>query len=480
MKKNFLKQTARFLFLALAVMPIASMAQNTTTEQKPNPDKEFYLRPSYWVPYDQRGINQFESNKTPDPIPFEGIRVRLGAGFTMQYQALKHSNTATNNTVAWNGTNGGTKLYPLQPGFSTAQANQFLDVQLAEGVRMNVTSYLSARHHNETWVKGGYIQIDKVPFLKSALLDNIMKIATIKVGHMEVNYGDAHFRRTDGGNALMNPFAENYIVDAFATEIGGEVYLQKNGLFGMLGVSNGMIKGHVDSTYPTKASDGITYIDANTNRNPSVYLKAGIDKQVTEKVRVRVSGSMYTNSSQAGSGLTLYGGDRTGSNYWMVMEAQNIKDKATGAIVKNSYDASAFSGRYNPGFSKKITAYMFNGFLKAGGLEFFGTYETAKGRSKTETTERNMTQLAGDLIYRFGKTENLFIGARLNQAKFDLVGVTQEASINRTAIAAGWFLTKNVLMKGEYVTQKYNDFPAANILNGGKFNGVVIEAVVGF
>jgi hypothetical protein len=35
-------------------------------------------------------------------------------------------------------------------------------------------------------------------------------------------------------------------------------------------------------------------------------------------------------------------------------------------------------------------------------------------------------------------------------------------------------------MKGEYVIQKYKDFPSSDIRNGGKFNGYVIEAVVGF
>ena len=52
----------------------------------------------------------------------------------------------------------------------TAQANLFTDVQLADGIRMNVTTYLSTRHHNEAWVKGGYIQFDKLPFVKSKFL----------------------------------------------------------------------------------------------------------------------------------------------------------------------------------------------------------------------------------------------------------------------------------------------------------------------
>ncbi len=123
---------------------------------------------------------------------------------------------------------------------------------------------------------------------------------------------------------------------------------------------------------------------------------------------------------------------------------------------------------------------MLNGFLKLGGLEMFGTYETAKGRTKTETTERKASQLAGDVVYRFGKAENLFIGGRYNKVKAKLTGIDNDVKVDRTALAGGWFLTQNVLLKGEYVIQKYKDFPATDYRNGGKFKGFVVEAVVGF
>jgi hypothetical protein len=53
-------------------------------------------------------------------------------------------------------------------------------------------------------------------------------------------------------------------------------------------------------------------------------------------------------------------------------------------------------------------------------------------------------------------------------------------SLDRFAVAGGWFLTKNVMLKGEYVIQQYKDFPVADYRAGGKFNGYVIEATVGF
>ncbi len=469
--KKYITNAAK-LFLALGMMvPFATIAQEQakTQDQKSEDEKFTYGAPAYWRPYSQNGIGVFETTKEDNNKVYQGKKIRFGAGFTMQYQNLKHENAPA---VLSNSN----KLWKLTPGFMTAQANLFIDAQLADGISMNVTNYMSSRHHNEFWVKGGYFQIDKLPFLKSAVLDNLMKYTTIKVGHYEVNYGDAHFRRPDGGQTLQSPFMEGNIMDAFATEIGGEVIFQKNGLIALGGITNGMIKGHVDSTFKTPQ-------DENVKRNPSLYAKLGIDKKLGDDLRFRLTGSIYTNSSQAGSGLTLYSGDRSGSNYQNVMEvaydASTGKDKA--------YTAMYSSGRFNPGFSKKITATMLNAFVKAHGFEFFGTYESAKGRSKSEVDQRKATQYAAEGLYRFGKNESFYIGARYNKVNAELAqtpvsgpGVIADVSIDRTAFAAGWFLTKNVLMKAEYVNQNYKGFLGNDFRNGGKFKGWVIEAVVGF
>ena len=152
--------------------------------------------------------------------------------------------------------------------------------------------------------------------------------------------------------------------------------------------------------------------------------------------------------------------------------------KTTAAAAAST--AIAFSGRLNPGFSKKVDALMLNGFLKVKGLELFGTFERAEGRTKTEKYLRTMKQLAGEVIYRFGANENLYVGGRYNTVNARLAGFINDVKVDRIAGAAGWFLTKNVLLKGEIVQQKYHDFPVADYRAGGKFNGYVIEAVVGF
>lgn len=430
--------------VALLINPMLSLGQDTTRVEDGIKTRIANLRP-----YDQSGINVFETKKGQD-APFDGLKVRFGAGFTQSFQNLEHENKSTIPANA---------LYKITPGFNTANANLYMDVQLADGIRLNLTSYLSSRHHNETWVKGGFIQFDKLPF-KGDVWDMIMSIATIKVGHMEINYGDQHFRRSDGGHTLYNQFIENYIMDEFATEIGGEVYLNLGNLTGMVAVSNGMIKGNIAEITPTIQ-------DANIHKSPSFYFKGAFDKQINPDLRLRLAASYYTNNSSGSN--TLFGGDRAGSNYFLVMEK-----------VGATTDGNAFSGRFNPGFSKEIHTTQLNAFIKASGFELFGTYELANGRSKTEVDTRKTNQFAIDGVYRFGRTENLFLGARYNTVKARLAGMTSDVSIDRFAFSGGWFLTHNILLKAEYSDQKYNDFLNSDVRNGGKFQGYVVQAVVGF
>lgn len=433
---NCLRKTA---VAALILSPLAMQGQQAKIQN--------------WRPYDQSGINVFEAPKD-SATTFDGLKVRIGAGFTQQFQSLQHSNTA-----------GSPALYPrLKPGFNLAQANLNIDVQLADGIALNLVTYLSARHHNEAWVKGGYIQFDKVPF-KGKVWDDIFKVVTLKIGHFGINYGDQVFRRSDGGQTLYNPFIENYIMDAFATEVGGEVIVRKNDFLGSVSITNGLINGGVQAPL-LPGSTTATY-----KRNPSLVGKLAYDKQLNDDVRLRVSGSVYHNNSSGRS--TLYAGDRTGSNYWFVMES-------SAATAKDNFT----SGRISPNFTNQITALQFNTLLKIQGFELFGTYENAQGRTINEkvagTPKRKVNQFAADAVYRIGAKENVFLGVRYNQVKGELVNATTEQTIDRFAIGAGWFLTKNVLLKGEYVNQNYKGYATGNILNGGNFKGIAIEAVVGF
>ncbi|HUZ57907.1 MAG TPA: hypothetical protein VMU83_03930 [Hanamia sp.] len=415
----------------------------------------------YFRPNDKNGLNVFETTKK-DSVTFKRLAVKVGGNFTQDFQALRAHNNATPVTAP-DGSNSN-ELMPLKNGFNLAMANFNIDAQLSDGIRLSLTTYLSTRHHEDAWVKGGYIQFDKLTFLKSPLINLLMSRISIKVGDFDVDYGDEHFRRTDGGNTIYNPFVENYIMDAFATEIGGEIYYHSNNGFLAVG---GISDGQLDPT--VVASTGI---DPKTGKlnvyAPAFHGKIGYDKQVSSDLRLRLTGSFYTNKSSSLN--TLYWGDRTGSHYFFVME----NTEATS-------DGNAWSGRYNPAFSEQVKAFMINPFLKYKGLEFFGTYEMTKGRTLAETNLLQANQYAADLIYRFpAEKKNFWIGARYNSVTAAMPGDPNDITINRITGSLGWFMTKNVMMKAEYVNQDYNNFPTNDIRSGGQFNGVMIEASVGF
>ena len=409
--------------------------------------------------YTRRGINVFEAPKH-DSVAWSGPRLKLGAAFTQQFQGLRHANDADSvRTSATNATDAN-RLMQIGSGFNNAVANLYLDAQLARGIRVALTTYLSSRHHNETWVKDGYLLVDASPFRVQAL-ESLMQYVTLKVGHFEVNYGDAHFRRTDNGNAMYNPFVGNYIMDAFTTEVGAEAYVRSpSGFLAMVGVTGGEIRGNV-----TRPDD----------RSPAFLGKLGFDRQLTPLVRARLTGSLYTIGKSPAS--TLYAGDRAGSRYYMVVENSQATESA-----------NFTSGLLNPGFRREVTAVMVNPFVKAGGLEVFGLWEQATGRGYqaapnnllAEASDRTARQYAVDALYRFLPDERAYLGGRWNAVNAELAGFADEVRVDRWEAGGGWFIAPGILLKGEYVRQRYHDFPRRDIRSGARFNGFVVEGVVAF
>lgn len=392
-------------------------------------------------PRDQRGMNMFENPKD-SVTTFEKLKVRVGGAFALQFQGLKHESGADQNNAA-------TQLYDIGNNFNLPTANLDLDVALYDGINLHLRTFLSSRHHNETYVKGGYIQIDKLDFIQKDFLSDFMKHATIKFGHDEINYGDVHFRRSDNAYTTQNPFVGNYLMDAYATMIFAELYYQKDGFIGMGGVTNGRLNQN-----------------ATGGTSPSVYAKLGYDKQLNNDLRVRLTGSVYNAADT--QRLDFYDGDRAGSRYYFVME--NAAATSSGNFR---------SGQVVPDFKNKTTSFMINPFIRYKGLEFFGTFESASGRNFLETERRTWNQYAAEVLYRFGNEDNLYFGGRYNLVKGELA-TGNKVDITRYNIGGGWFMTKNILAKAEYVNQKYNGYPTTSILNDGGFSGFVLEAAISF
>ncbi|MEQ9467446.1 MAG: hypothetical protein RLN88_08545 [Ekhidna sp.] len=410
----------------------------------------------YYRYNDQRGWNVFETSKE-DTVKYEGFKVRVGGGFAMQFQGISQSN----DEGRVDGNSNSLDLVELDNNMTLPTANLNFDVQLEDGLRMHLRTYLSSRHHPEAYVKGGYLQIDKLDFVKPGFMSGLMEKMTIRVGMDEINYGDAHFRRTDNARALFNPFVGNYIMDAFTTEPFIEFTYQRNGMIGMLGMSNGRLNQE-----PVPGDDGKV-----------IFGKLGYDKQMNDDLRLRLTGSFY--SSSKGSDVDyLYAGDRAGARYYTVLHAE--------ADAFSPRGPSDFDPRFSPSFSRNfgngngyINSIMINPFVKFNGLEFFGTYEIINNGNGDVGGGYN--QFAADLIYRFGESERFYIGGRYNTVSGEAADGAPTQEIKRTNLGFGYFLTQNVMMKGEYVTSKYEgDGWSGTKFQGAEFDGVVIEAVIQF
>jgi len=391
---------------------------------------------------------QFEQPQI-DNEPFEKVKVHVGADFAMQFQALDNTADST--------------LVPLGTNLNLPSANLNLDAFLARGIEVHLRTYLSSKHHTDTWVKGGYLIMDQLPFFNSSAVDNIMNYLTLKVGVMELNYGDEHFRRSDNAEVMSNAFVGNYIMDAFTTAPGLEIMFRNpSGLLLMGGLTTGSLRPDL-VTYNKYSGD---YTPINVGEELAVYGKFGIDKQVNDDFRIRATVSGYHNKqNHFGS---LYEGDRAGSRFYMVMVPQS---EANGDVTPGDYRAS---GRWSPGFTNEDNSVMLNLFTRFHGLEFFGTLEQAKGTPAFGGDDFKYNQYAAEALYHFGGDDQFYGGLQYNKVKND-----KDMSVDRIQVAAGWDMTKNIVAKLEYVNQNYNGFSEYGSGDAG-FKGMMFEAGISF
>lgn len=392
----------------------------------------------YFRSNDQAGINVFEAPKPADDGDFDGVKVRVGGDFAIQFQSLSQSSDRVGDTLVELGTN-----------FNLPTANLNIDAQFAKGVRLHMRTYLSSRHHNEGWVKGGYLQIDDLDFISEGFLAEVMDITRLRFGMNDINYGDAHFRRSDNARAIFNPFVGNYIMDAFTTEPFAEVTVFPGDFIIVIGATNGRLNQNVMA-----GGDG----------GAVIYGKLGYDNQVNEDLRLRLTGSFY-NSSEGSTRDYLYGGDRAGGRYYGVLEFINA-------------GGSDFNPRFNPRFASHM-AFQINPFIKYKGLEFFGIFESTSNNDSQ--VGGSFTQLGAELLYRFGGREQFYLGGRYNSVSGKASDVAETIDISRINVGGGWFMTPNILAKVEYVNSSFSGAGYdMTRFQGAEFNGAVIEAVIGF
>ncbi|MCF8334983.1 MAG: hypothetical protein K9H65_00145 [Bacteroidales bacterium] len=388
---------------------------------------------------------KFEQNLSDTTV--NKVKGNVGADFALQFQGLSHSADSA--------------LIPLGSNFNLPTANLNVSAMLGRGMKVYLRTYLSSRHHPESWVKGGYLLMDEMPFLNSKPMDNIMDHLTLKVGVMETNFGDAHFFRSDNGDVISNNFVGNYIMDAFTTAPGLEILYRQDGWLAMGAISSGSLRPDLTG-YSSYSGD---YTEYNLTDELAFYWKGGYDKQFNDDLRFRATLSGYHQSNHHFG--SLYYGERAGSRYYMVMNEQT----ENGNVDPSSPHTT---GRWGPGFSDQLNSLMQNIFIQYNGLEVFTTYEMADGTGAFSGQEFKFTQYAAEALYHFGGNNQFYFGGRYNYVEND-----SGQSVDRYQLIGGWDMTDNIKTKLEYVNQNYEEFTSQYGEDAG-FNGMMLEAAISF
>ncbi len=364
-------------------------------------------------------------------------RMRIGMDFALVFQNLENEGTANPSN--------------LDAGFQNATGNLDLDAELLGGITTYIELYLSSEHHTEMFMKEGYLLVEKLPMFNLPWLNSIMEFTTIKAGQMEINFGDWHLRRSDNADVSRNPLIGNTIIDTNTTETGVEILFDIGDIELMVAGSNGMIKE-----------------DTNHNHGTAGYGKLAYDK-VFSDFRLRFSGSYYqvdhSKNAATLSKTSLYSGNRSGARY------------------QNLFGSTSDAGQIKPSIKKDVSAYVFNLLIQYKSLEIFANYEVANDKDSDGTTttnpkEEEWMQYFGDIVYNF--TDQFYAAARYNVAEHKKENsVSTNKKVERTQLGLGYKITDTILMKGEYVTQKYKNYTSGTYQNA-KFDGWSLEASVSF
>lgn len=371
-------------------------------------------------------------------------------------QALDHENAYDTK---------GNPLAKVAPGFQ----NAFGDLGFVgkfgrnEEITLVFDMYLSSRNHpSQTYGNEGYIIMRGVPENLQSLkfLEPVLKKVDLKAGHMLVDFGDAAEHRTNNAIAQKNPLVGNFVIDPNIVSIGMQASSKPGSRFGWLvGVSNGT------TTEDWNVGRGFAY-NGKLIFNPTSSLRTSVSYIATDQ-------SDNPNKSGGGSQMQMFTGNRSGERY-------------AGVLGGGQAPGNVF-----PQAGEKFSAAQFDVTFKNGSpLELYGHYGMTQdldiNGSAAGTPKEKWSYYAGDVVYRI--TPAIYAAARYSNASTSqLAGADSNGTVDRIQVGGGLWLTKNLLVKMEYVNQKYSGFAEGQVVNNGiqawrnpSFNGVISEVSFSF
>ena len=360
----------------------------------------------------------------------------------------------------------GAALPEIEPGFQTAFGNLgFIGIFGAkQEIEVVFDMYLSSRNHpSSTYGNEGYIIMRGVPEnLKSlSFLEPVLERVDLKAGHFLVDFGDNRYHRSNNAIVQNNPLVGNFVVDPNIVSIGMQLSSKPGTRYGwLLGLSNGT------TTEDWSVGRGFAG-NAKLFFNPVKPIRASVSYMTADQ-------SDNPNKSGGGSQLQMFTGNRSGERYAGVMGG----GQAPGNVFPQAgekFSAAQFDLTFDkPAFPVKLYGHVGQ------------TKDADLNGSMPGSPEEEWNYFAGDVVYEF--TPALYAAARYSGAMTDmLAGRPTDGKVNRVQVGGGFWLTKNMLAKLEYVQQKYTGFGQGDMVNNNiqawhdpEFSGFVAEVSFSF
>ncbi len=371
----------------------------------------------------------------------EDLDLYMGVDTVGRFQWLSQGHVA--DTVGSDSVLSG----PLSPGFQTAYGNFSFLADFEKQMELYFNVFIAdSPHPDKLQGDEGYLLIREVPGAlgQTPLLRSLFNAVDIKAGQFELDYGDAHFRRSLNAAVQHNPLIGNYVVDPRSTEIGVEVSGEE-GRFPanwLIGVGSGGETG-------------------DFQKNHSLSLHGKLWGHPVE--HLRTASSVYwvdQAKSPTGSRTNLFRANRSGSPYAGVL------------------DNSSAAGDVLVGTGQRVLATQFDATWEGHPVEWYGhvgwVQDSDTNGNLSGSPRESWLYYATEGVHRL--TPRLYAAARYSGASaLRLVSrtdssrdVTSGGLVHRLQLGGGYWLTKTVLAKLEYVYQLYNGFDAS----GSQVSGV--------
>lgn len=358
----------------------------------------------------------------------------------------------------------GNALAKVAPGFQNAFGDLGFIGKFGKNDEITVVMdmYLSSRNHpSQTYGNEGYILMTGVPENLQSLkfLEPVLRKVDIKAGHMLVDFGDAAEHRSNNAITQKNPLIGNFVIDPNIVSIGMQVS-SKPGRYGwLLGGSNGT------TTEDWNVGRGFAY-------NGKVYFYP-VKGLRTSLSYIGTDQSDNPNKSGGGSQMQMFTGNRSGERYAGVLGG----GQAPGNVFPQAGEKFS-AAQFDVTFDNGSPLELYGHFGKTQDLDINGSAEGSPAEK--------WTYYAAHAKYNL--TPALYAAARYSGATTsELAGFASSGKVDRIQVGGGLWLTRNLLVKVEYVQQKYAGFGEGQVVNNNiqawrnpEFSGVISEVSFSF